>query len=154
MAVVGEVHYRDLDVQLELHKVVVLPPSDATETVAALIIAYPNLTYWTASSVGIVIHLPDDMEVGDWTEWYFVYGGINYYFFQYWIVDDDDSFRQFVFVEGRSPHFSTAQIALSDLDEFNSDAEAAAGGYILMDDYHAGPLHDRADYGSITRRLE
>lgn len=154
MAIAGNIHYRDLDVQLELHKVVVSPASDTSETVAARIIAYPNLTYWTASSVGIVIHLPDDMEDGDWMEWYFVYGGINYYFFQYWIVDDEHSTRQFVFVEGRSPHFSDVQIALNDVESFISDAAAAAAGYAVGDSYKALPGHDRADTGGWTTRLE
>lgn len=154
MAIVGNIHYRDLNVELELHKVVVSPASDTSETVAARIIAYANLTYWTGSSVGIVIHLPDDMEGGDWTEWYFVYGGINYYFFQYWIVDDEHSIRQFVFVEGRSPSFSSVQIALSDLDTFDSDSLAAAAGLDVLDFYIAGAAHDRASYGTITQRLE
>lgn len=154
MAIAGHIHYRDLDVQLELHKVVVSPSSDTSETVAARIIAYPNLTYWTASSVGIVIHLPDDMEAGDWTEWYFVYGGINYYFFQYWIAHDEYSTRQFVFVEGRSPHFSDTQIALSDLETYASDAAAAAAGLAVGDYYRAALGHDRADAYSITSRIE
>ena len=154
MSIVGKIHYRDLDAPLELHKVVISPASDTQETVMGHVVAYPNLTYWTASSVGFVIHLPDDMEDGDWSEWYIVYGGKNYYFFQYWIVDDDDSFRQFVFVEGRSPSFSSVQIALSDLDTFDSDSLAAAAGLDVLDFYIAGAAHDRAPYGTITQRLE
>ena len=118
------------------------------------VVAYPDLTYWTGSSLGFVIHLPDDMEDGDWTEWYFAYSGLNYYFHQFGIIDDDDSFRQFVFIEGRSPHFSSVQIALSDLDTFDSDSLAAAAGLDVLDFYIAGAAHDRAPYGTITQRLE
>lgn len=154
MAISGNIHYRDLNREIELHKVVVSPASDTSETVFAKIIAYPNLTYWTGSSIGIVIHLPDDMEAGDWSEWYFVYGGINYYFFQYWVVDDDNSVGQFVFIEGRSPHFSDVQIALGDVESFASDALAAAAGYAVGDTYKAAAGHDRADIGGYTTRLE
>lgn len=154
MAIVGNIHYRDLDTPLELHKVVVSPASDTSETVFGKVIAYPSLTYWTGSSVGFVLHLPDDMESGDWSEWYIVYGGKNYYFYQYWIVDDDYSTRQFVFVEGRSPSFSDTQIALGDLETYNSDALAAAAGLAVGDYYRAGLGHDRADAYSITSRIE
>lgn len=154
MSIVGSIHFRDLTRQLELHKVVLSPASDTSINVWARVIAYPNLTYWTASSIGIVILLPDDMEAGDWQEWYFVYGGLNYYFFQYWVVHDQDTHGQYVFIEGRSPTFSTVQIALSDLNTFNSDADAVAAGLEVGDYYRAGAGHDRADFGSITSVLE
>lgn len=137
-----------------MHKVVVSPSSDTQVTVWGKVIAYPNLTYWTAESLGFVILLPEDMETGDWTEWYFVYAGLTYYFHQFWIIDDDDSTGQFVFIEGRSPSFSSVQIALSDLNTFDSDAAAAAAGLAVGDFYIASTLHDRADVGSITTRLE
>jgi len=154
MSIVGNIHFRDLTRQLEIHKVVLAPSSDTAVTFWGKVIAYPNLTYWTASSVGIVILLPEDMEEGDWSEWYFVYGGKNYYFFQYWVVYDQDTHGQFVFIEGRSPSFSTVQIALSDLETYDSDADAAAAGLGVGDYYRAGSGHDRADFGSITTRLE
>lgn len=154
MSIVGKIHFRDLTRQLELHKVVLSPASDTTVTVWGKVIAYPNLTYWTSASVGFVILLPEDMETGDWTEWYFVYGGQNYYFYQYWIVYDEDTHGQFVFIEGRSPNFSTAQIALDDIPTYNSDAEAAAAGLAVGKTYKAGTGHDRADAGGYTTRLE
>jgi len=140
----------DLNRQVVLHKVVLSPASDTAVTVWCRIVAYPDLTYWTASSLGFVIRLPDDFLGGDWQEWYFVYGGLNYYCFQFWVLNHS----QFVFIEGRSPTFSTVQIALSDLNTFDSDALAAAAGLEIGDYYRAGSGHDRADYGSITTRLE
>lgn len=154
MAVVGRIHFRDLNRELELHKVVVSPASDTQVTVWGKVIAYPDLTYWTAESLGFVILLPDDLQDGDWQEWYFVYAGLTYYFHQFWIIDDEHTTGQFVFIEGRSPSFSTVQIALSDLGEYDSDADAAADGLAVGDYYRAGSAHDRADYGSITSRLE
>lgn len=154
MSIVGKIHFRDLTRELELHKVTLSPASDTQVAVWGKVIAYPNLTYWTSASLGFVILLPEDMETGDWPEWYFVYGGQNYYFYQYWIVYDEDTHGQFVFIEGRSPSFSTVQIALGDLNTFNSDAEAVAAGLGLGDFYRAGSQHDRADYGSITSVLE
>lgn len=154
MSIVGKIHFRDLNRELAMHKVVVSPPSDTTVTVWGKVIAYPNLTYWTGSSVGFVILLPEDLQTGDWTEWYFVYGGLNYYFHQFWIIDDEDTSGQFVFIEGRSPTFTDVNIALSDLNTFNSDALAAAAGLLVGDFYVAGTEHDRAAIGSITKRLE
>ena len=154
MSIVGKIHFRDLNRLLPLHRVTLSPPSDEEEMVWAKVIAYPNLTYWTASSVGIVILLPEGFEESDWREWYFVYGGLNYYLFQYWIVNDQDTNGQFIFIEGRSPSFSSVQIALSDLPTFDSDADAAAGGLAVGDFYLAGSAHDRADVGSITSRLD
>lgn len=154
MSIVGNIHYRDLDTELELHKVTISPASDVSETVLGRVIAYPNLTYWTGSSVGFVIHLPDDMEDGDWSEWYIVYGGQNYYFYQYWIVDDENSVRQFVFVEGRSPNFSDAQFAADNIPTYGSDAAAAAAGLAIGKTYKAAAGHDRADAGGWTTRLE
>ncbi len=154
MAVVGKIHYRDLNRELELHKVVVSPASDTTQTVWGRVYAYLPLTYWTAESLGFVIPVPDDLETGDWTEWYFVYAGLNYYFHQFDIIHDDELNGQLVFVEGRSPHFSTVQIALSDVESFASDADAAAAGYAIGDTYKAAAGHDRADVGGYTTRLE
>lgn len=154
MSIVGKIHFRDLTQQLELHKVTTSPATDISSQIWGKVIAYPNLTYWTGSSVGFVILLPEDMEAGEWSEWYIVYGGQNYYFYQYWIVYDQDTKGQFVFIEGRSPSFSTVQIALDDLLEFDSDADAAAAGLGVGKYYRAGAGHDRADYGSITSRLE
>ena len=154
MSIVGTIHFRDLRRELELHKVVISPASDTQVSVWGKIIAYPNLTYWTSASVGFVILLPEDMEAGDWTEWYFVYGGQNYYFYQYWVIDDEDTHGQFVFIEGRSPNFSTAQIALDDIPTYASDAEAAAAGLAIGKTYKAAAGHDRADIGGYTTRQE
>lgn len=154
MAVFGKLHFRDLNRELSLHKVVLDPASDTEVTVWGKVIAYPNLSYWTAESLGFVILLPEDLQDGDWSEWYFEYAGQNYYFHQFWIVDDEETTGQFVFIEGRSPSFSTVQIALSDLLEFDNDAAAGAAGLAVGKYYRAGPGHDRADYGSITSRLE
>jgi hypothetical protein len=154
MAVVGKIHFRDLDERLELHKVVVSPASDTTVEVWGRVFAYLPLTYWTAESLGFVIQTPSDLKTGDWTEWYFVYAGLNYYFHQFNVIHDDELNGQLVFIEGRSPHFTSVQIALTDLPTHNSDADAATGGVALNDFYVAGSAHDRAPYGTITRRLE
>lgn len=154
MAITGHIHFRDLRRLLELHQVTTSPAADTAVDVWAKIIAYPSLTYWTASSVGIVILLPDGFEDAEWREWYFVYGGLNYYLFQYWIIEDEHTSGQFVFIEGRSPSFSSVQIALSDLETYDSDAAAAAAGLSVGDFYRAGSGHDRADFGSITSVLE
>lgn len=154
MAVVGKIHFRDLNRELTLHKVVVSPASDTSVTVWGRVYAYLPLTYWTAESLGFVIVLPEDLETGDWTEWYFEYAGLNYYFHQFDIIHDDDTNGQFVFIEGRSPHFSSVNIALGDLDTFDSDADAAAAGLAVGDFYVAGDGHDRAVTGTITKRLE
>lgn len=154
MSVVGKIRFRDLSRELELHKVVVSPASDTTVTVWGRVYAYLPLTYWTAESLGFVILVPDDLETGDWTEWYFVYAGLNYYFHQFDIIRDDETEAQFVFIEARSPHFTTVQIALSDLDTYDSDVDAAAAGLAIGDFYVAGSGHDRASIGSVTQRLE
>lgn len=154
MAITGKIHFRDLNRELELHKVVLSPSSDTEVTVWGKVIAYPNLTYWTAESVGFVILLPDDLQDGDWTSWYFTYAGLNYYFHQFWIVDDEETSGQFVFIEGRSPHFTQVNIALGDLLTFDSDADAATAGLEVGDFYVAGDAHDRAVTGTITKRLE
>ena len=154
MAVVGKIHFRDLDERLELHKVVVSPASDTTVEVWGKVYTYLPLTYWTAESAGFVIQTPTDLKTGDWTEWYFVYAGLNYYFHQFSIIHDQDLNGQLVFIEGRSPHFSTVQIALTDLGTYDSDADAATAGLAVGDYYRAGAAHDRADYYSITSRIE
>ena len=154
MAIVGKVHFRDLDERLQLHKVVVSPASDTTVEVWGKVYAYLPLTYWTAESLGFVILTPSDLKTGDWTEWYFTFAGLNYYFHQFSIIHDDDLNGQMVFIEGRSPHFSDVQVALTDLETYNSDTEAAAAGLAVGDFYRAGSGHDRADYGSITSRIE
>lgn len=154
MAVVGKIHFRDLDERLELHKVVVSPASDTEVEVWGKVFAYLPLTYWTAESLGFVIQTPSDLKTGDWTEWYFVYAGLNYYFHQFNVIHDDDLCGQLVFIEGRSPHFSMVQIALGDVESFISDAAAAAAGYAVGDTYKALAGHDRADTGGWTTRLE
>ncbi len=154
MAVVGKIHFRDLDERLELHKVVVSPASDTTVEVWGKVYTYLPLTYWTAESAGFVIQTPTDLKTGDWTEWYFVYAGLNYYFHQFSIIHDEDLCGQLVFIEGRSPHFSDTNIALGDLETYDSDAAAAAAGLAVGDYYRAGLAHDRADAYSITSRIE
>lgn len=154
MAVVGKIHFRDLDERLELHKVVVSPASDTTVEVWGKVYTYLPLTYWTAESVGFVIQTPTDLKTSDWTEWYFVYAGLNYYFHQFSIIHDDELCGQLVFIEGRSPHFSDTNIALGDLETYDSDAAAAAAGLAVGDYYRAGLAHDRADAYSITSRIE
>jgi len=154
MAVVGKIHFRDLDERLELHKVVVSPASDTTVEVWGKVYTYLPLTYWTAESAGFVIQTPTDLKTGDWTEWYFVYAGLNYYFHQFSIIHDEDLCGQLVFIEGRSPHFSDTNIALGDLETYDSDAAAAAAGLAVGDYYRASLVHDRADAYSITSRIE
>lgn len=154
MAVVGKVHFRDLDERLELHKVTVSPPDDEQVEVWGKAYSYLPLTYWTAESLGFVILTPAELKTADWTEWYFVFAGLNYYFHQFSIIHDDELNGQLVFIEGRSPHFSEVQIALTDLGTYNSDAAAAAAGLAVGDYYRAGFGHDRADAYSITSRIE
>ena len=154
MSIVGKIHFRDLTRLLPLHRVTTSPATDTAENTWMKVIAYPNLTYWTASSLGFVFLLPPDMQAAEWREWYIPYGGLNYYFYQFWEVYDEDTQGLFVFVEGRSPSFSNVQIALSDLPSYSSDAAAAAGGLAVGDFYVATEGHDRADVGSITKRLD
>lgn len=146
-SIVSNIHFRDLNKQVSFFR-----PSETV--VWAKIIAYPALTYWTADSVGFVIRTPDDLLTSDdWATWWFVWGGTNYYWYQYWIVRDEMTSGQFVFVEGRSPSITYTQISLSELEPYNSDDEAAAAGILVGKFYKAGPEHDRADTGSITSRL-
>ena len=153
MAVVGKIHFRDLDERLELHKVVVSPASDTTVEVWGKAYSYLPLTYWTAESLGFVIQTPSDLFTGDWTEWYFVYAGLNYYFHQFSVIHDEELCGQLVFIEGRSPHFSDVQLALSDLGTYDSDADAAADGLAVADFYVGSAAHDRNPF-AITRRIE
>jgi hypothetical protein len=154
VAFFGSVHFRDLKRRVELHKVTISPPADEVENAWCYITAYPNLTYWTAESLGFVILYRSEIEESpDFREWYFVYANKNYYWHQFWIIDDEETTNKFVFVEGRSPSFSTIQINLGELETFNSDDDALAAGYSVGDFYIAGAEHERASTGSITSVL-
>lgn len=149
MSVIGQnIHFRDLRTLVDFYR-------PTLQQTWGLIIAYPPLTYWTAGSIGIVIRIPDGFfEETEWQSWYFVYGGNNYYLYQYKVVVDENTTQQFVFFEGRSPSVSDAQIALQLLPTYSSDAEAAAAGLGIGRYYRAGAGHDRADQGSLTSRIE
>jgi hypothetical protein len=118
----------------------------------AQISAFPEFTYWTSGALGFLIRTPTVLIGEDeWPNWYFVYGGKNYYWYQYWL--DDTTSGQFVFVEAHAASFSTGNPTLGDLGTYDSDQAAQADGLDIGDAYWAGSGHDRAAYGSLTKRL-
>lgn len=155
MSIVGDIQIGDLTWRLPLHKFSSGGTVHNEVTVWAKIIGYPSLTYWTSGSLGFVIRTPTEIPSEDeWVDWFFVYSGKNYTWYQFWI--DMVSRGQFAFVEARSASFGSGggtDLPASNV-MYNSDALAAAAGLGLGDPYWAGAAHDRASYGSLTQRLE
>ncbi len=139
----------NLDIMVELHKVVISPPSDTASDVLAKLIAYPNVSYWSPGALGFVIETPNDLLTGDWMEWYIVYAGLNYQFFQFWILPGGE----FVFVETRNAVFAAPDVLPPISDTYDSDADAAAAGIQINQAYWKSAIHDRGSF-DLTRRIE
>jgi hypothetical protein len=92
------INVRDLTEELELHKVVISPPSDTMVKLWGKSIPFLDLPYWTVRSVGFVLSIPEGYGT-DSMNWYFVRGGMNYY----WTQVTELPGKQLIFVEARTP---------------------------------------------------
>ncbi len=140
----------NLDIMVELHKVVLSPSSDTPHDVLAKLIAYPNISNWSPGALGFVIETPNDLLTGDWMEWYIVYAGLNYQFYQFWVLPGGE----YVFIETRNAIFASPETLPSPTQQYASDADAAAGGVPINGAYWTLPAHDRTGPGTLVRRLE
>lgn len=117
---VREISFRQLDEWVSL-------TTDTATTVKAKVVAYLELPHWTAASVGFVITEPTAFTTitdSSWREWYFVWKGLTYYWFQTSRLPG----KQLLFVEGRTPSLTTIQSDLSGLPAYVDDAAAVAAG--------------------------
>ena len=147
MAVPSLISFRDLNQQLNMHRVVSSPASDTPTPVFGRV--YPT----SATHAEIVIHncwAFDQFSNNDWRLWYFLYAGDTWTVQQFDIVDGG----LLVVLEVSTITTSGSGTSLDDLLTYDSDSDAAADGLAIGDFYIAGPGHDRADIGSITSRLE
>lgn len=152
MSVTGAIEISTLNQRVVLNKVIATVSSQLT--VWARVEAFPGLTYWTSGALGFLIRTPSQIPSEDeWPNWYFTFGGKNYYWYQFWL--DTDSHGQFLFVEAHAASFGSSPSTFPASNVmYNSDAAAAADGLSIGDPYWAGAAHDRTPYGSLTQRLE
>lgn len=146
MAVPSSISFRDLNQWVEMHRVVSAPPSDTTTMLWGRI--YPT----SSTRADLVLHNGWDLDLftnADWQLWYIVYAGLTWYFSIFDIIDGDRLLQ----IELRSTS-SFGPPSASAFGIYNSDALAAAAGVTLGNFYIAGSGHDRADFGSLTTRLE
>jgi len=142
MAVPSLIDFRDLNQYLEVHRVVVSPPSDTTTQVWGRV--YPT----SSTQADIVIHNGwafDQFANDDWQQWYFDYAGHIWYVEQFDIIDGGRLVQLEV--------STTAPSGSSSYNTYNDDAAAAAGGVSVGGIYIAGSGHERADIGGLTTRL-
>lgn len=154
MASVGKIEFRDLDTELVMTTYSAVAAAPVPVTIRCKVVGHLDLPDWSTSSKGFFIPFPDDLETSYWRGWYITYAGLDYYFYQFTVIDDAETVRQFVFVEGRSTVFTTGGATLADLGTYDSDAAAAAAGVAVGGYYRASLVHDRADAYSVTSRIE
>lgn len=145
MAVPSQIKFRDLNQWIELHRVVSSPASDTTTMIWGRI--YPT----SSSRADLVIHNGWALDLftnTDWQLWYIVYAGYTWLFSIFDIIDGGKLLQ----IELQTTS-SLSTPSLSELDTYDSDTLAAAGGVAVGGAYIAGPEHDRADVGGVTTRL-
>lgn len=152
-AYTGKIEIGELNRQVVMTTYETAVSSPETQTIWVKVLGYLDLPYWSSSSLGFILRLPANLETDYWRGWYITWGGLNYYFYQFQIIDDTATRQQFVFVEGRSTSFVEGELTIGDYGTYNSDALAAAGGLAIGDPYWAGLGHDRVS-GVLTKRLE
>jgi len=149
-----QVTFRELNTLVAMTTFETPVSSPVVVEVWAKVVAYLDLPYWSSSSVGFVLLMPAGMEDDYWRGWFITYAGLDYYFYQFRVVDDAESFRKFVFVEGRSTTFTDGEATIDEYKTCISDAAADAAGVAVGSPYWTAVGHDRTGPGVLVKRLE
>jgi len=140
---VQEASFRGLDEWVPLF-------TSSSVTIKAKVVAYLDLPYWTAASVGFVITEPTaftTITTSEWRDWYFTWKGLTYYWHQVSRLPG----KQLLFVEGRTPSLVTIQSDLSGLPAYIDDDAAVAAGLEIGMPYWVLPGNDGVTQDTIKR---